>query len=734
MTDRDIDKKTVAVDAGGGGDKTVAGARPVTIVGPNGLADKVPLLRIALQIEDILETRGIRVAMTRKSDRNLSKAKRAQVARDAKASQFVSLGFAGSQDASSQGVGAIIHTDAGPRSERLALDLQKAVAGVLGHAELGVRRASRAVLRPDRLPQDIAACELQISHLTDPAEAERMTDDGHLARVAAAIAETMWRHEVGDAPPTQDTAPPEADAAPEAAAPSPTPDPPDQGGPDRQSRAAPEPDTDPTIAFIGKDLDMATIVIDPGHGGTTNLVCSSWNNAKGLALGTLEKVLTLDVALRVERELRSRGFSNVTLTRTTDVNVGGRERAQLARQLNADVLVSIHFNASNGHNAQGTETFIHTSVSKTGSAAHLCRSVQAAVLRATGLRDRNALHPPHFVKTGPWCVINPRDHAPGTAAILTEISFLDREDEERRLQRDAYRDEIAFALANGIESYLSEDMDGAVSAGAEDDFEDGIALAAAQAGITVEDLTGGAAPADLNAPAWRGGHHIATSQPARATSVGASVGEIARILSAPIQGAVLEEDERNEAAHLDGVEAPSFAGFGRDPQADGRTLTRLFGSNMAALTSFDHSAFADFVRGLNLRYFQPIELLYLGGQNERSGHRCEGKNALPPASLWQNIGPTIQMLDEIRHRIGGPVRILSGYRNDAYNDCIGGASKSLHKQFNAIDWTSTVGTVAQWHATARAVRASSPRYQGGIGDYPSQNFVHVDTRGYSVDF
>ena len=130
----------------------------------------------------------------------------------------------------------------------------------------------------------------------------------------------------------------------------------------------------------------------------------------------------------------------------------GADRARAARTHDADVLVSIHFNASDAHNAQGTETWMHANSSSTGPSAKLCRAVQAAVVRVTGLDDRNRFHPPHFVKKAGFCVLNPGNHASRTAAVLVEVSFLDRADEDVRLQRDSYKDEIANGIANGVES------------------------------------------------------------------------------------------------------------------------------------------------------------------------------------------------------------------------------------------------------------------------------------------
>src|SRR5712691_1915297 len=98
---------------------------------------------------------------------------------------------------------------------------------------------------------------------------------------------------------------------------------------------------------------MAVIVIDPGHGGTQRVGGSSPNNATGPA-GTKEKTLTLAIGLRTRTALAGSGHT-VHMTRTTDVNLGLADRAHVARDHRADAFVSIHLNASDEHNAQGTE-------------------------------------------------------------------------------------------------------------------------------------------------------------------------------------------------------------------------------------------------------------------------------------------------------------------------------------------------------------------------------------------
>jgi N-acetylmuramoyl-L-alanine amidase len=64
---------------------------------------------------------------------------------------------------------------------------------------------------------------------------------------------------------------------------------------------------------------MATICIDPGHGGTRKVGGSSPNNATGPP-GTKEKALTLVIGLAARDVLSRRGHT-VFVTRASDVNL-----------------------------------------------------------------------------------------------------------------------------------------------------------------------------------------------------------------------------------------------------------------------------------------------------------------------------------------------------------------------------------------------------------------------------
>lgn len=215
---------------------------------------------------------------------------------------------------------------------------------------------------------------------------------------------------------------------------------------------------------------MVKIVLDPGHGGTANLGGSSWNNAKG-PNGLLEKTVTLKVALAAKEALSNLPVQ-VLLTRSTDVNVGIRARAAVAKDNAAEVFVSIHFNAPEtcAAPAQGTETWINPNPRE--KSRMLASKIQASVLAVTGYRDRGVKD--SILVSG---VLRNDYHHQTTAHCLVEISFLScQSSEEARLKTDAYISELGQAIRSGIVRYcvsaglLPQSTQEALTEGVDDTF------------------------------------------------------------------------------------------------------------------------------------------------------------------------------------------------------------------------------------------------------------------------
>lgn len=71
-----------------------------------------------------------------------------------------------------------------------------------------------------------------------------------------------------------------------------------------------------------------------------------------------------------------------------------------------------------------------------------------------------------------------------------------------------------------------------------------------------------------------------------------------------------------------------------------------------------------------------------------------------------------------------PTILLSGYRSATTNSTIRGAvSKSYHIQGYALDIRQPDRSVSQLRQAAAAMKA------GGVGYYPTKNFVHIDCAG-----
>lgn len=93
------------------------------------------------------------------------------------------------------------------------------------------------------------------------------------------------------------------------------------------------------------------LALDPGHGGEEN---------GAEYYGKREKDINLQLAYLVKEGLEQYENITVFLTRTEDETVGLKERADRAAEVDADLLISLHCNASVSHVSQGASVYIST--------------------------------------------------------------------------------------------------------------------------------------------------------------------------------------------------------------------------------------------------------------------------------------------------------------------------------------------------------------------------------------
>jgi len=100
---------------------------------------------------------------------------------------------------------------------------------------------------------------------------------------------------------------------------------------------------------------VARVIVDAGHGGPD--VGGPMDSGTRIH----EKDITLQVAMKLGQELRSRGI-DVVYTRTRDTLIALADRGKIANQAGGDLFISIHVNAANPHwrepsAARGFETY-----------------------------------------------------------------------------------------------------------------------------------------------------------------------------------------------------------------------------------------------------------------------------------------------------------------------------------------------------------------------------------------
>ncbi|MBC7802305.1 MAG: N-acetylmuramoyl-L-alanine amidase [Candidatus Parcubacteria bacterium] len=240
------------------------------------------------------------------------------------------------------------------------------------------------------------------------------------------------------------------------------------------------PDREPAIVpGRPKSSRLATIVIDPGHGGEDP-------GARG-RLGSREKDITLTIAKRLKALIDAEPDMRAVLTRDGDFYVPLQSRVDKARRVKADLFVSVHADAFIRPQARGSSVFALSEKRATSEAARwLAKKENEADLVGgvnIDVKDRylaqtlldlsqtatidhslrlgsavlgelgqvNTLHKAQ-VEQASFAVLK----SPDVPSILVETAFISNPDEERRLNDEGYQDQLARAILAGIKRYFAK--------------------------------------------------------------------------------------------------------------------------------------------------------------------------------------------------------------------------------------------------------------------------------------
>jgi N-acetylmuramoyl-L-alanine amidase len=248
----------------------------------------------------------------------------------------------------------------------------------------------------------------------------------------------------------------------------------------QSEKKAPAPEKPESLpADKPKVARLATIVIDPGHGGEDP-------GAIGRR-GSREKNITLTIARRLKALIDGEPNMRAVLTRDGDYFLALDARVEKAKKVKADLFVSIHADAFVRPNARGSSVFALSERRATSEVARILakKENESDLIGGVNLQGKddyvkrtildlsqtatidhslrlgnsvlskigavNTLHKAR-VEQASFAVLK----SPTVPSILVETAFISNPEEESRLNDEDYQDKLARAVLDGIRDYFAK--------------------------------------------------------------------------------------------------------------------------------------------------------------------------------------------------------------------------------------------------------------------------------------
>jgi N-acetylmuramoyl-L-alanine amidase len=229
--------------------------------------------------------------------------------------------------------------------------------------------------------------------------------------------------------------------------------------------------------------DAPLVVIDAGHGGHDPGSSSSDG-------GEQEKNVALKIARAIRDELLESGRVRVALTRSDDRFLVLQERREIARQLRADLFISVHCDSAPNNAARGASIYTLSETSSDRVAAALAaRENKSDVINGIDLSresndvssilidlaQRETLNTSSTFavelqrELSPLISLKPTFHkfaglmvlkAPDVPSVLLETGYISNDDDLALLTSEDYRHKIAIGVRRAVEAHFARQLVG----------------------------------------------------------------------------------------------------------------------------------------------------------------------------------------------------------------------------------------------------------------------------------
>lgn len=171
------------------------------------------------------------------------------------------------------------------------------------------------------------------------------------------------------------------------------------------------------------------VLLDAGHGGTNT-------GAKG-ASGILEKDYTLLMTKEIEKYFKRKKIE-VHMTRQHDTTMDMPQRILLAKDINPDLLISVHLNSSSNKNVKGVSTYYRHIGFKPVSTHILDRMLDLDLNNFGNIGGFN------FSLNGPTDYNN----------CLLEVAFLSNTEDEQKILDPGFHKKISKQVYKGVRDWI----------------------------------------------------------------------------------------------------------------------------------------------------------------------------------------------------------------------------------------------------------------------------------------